>query len=196
MRLAEMFPLPARLLTYALLIVTVVLGAGALKDWYLPSTDGPALTTRARQRIVLTPTKEAREAAKATVTTKVVTLKPKPKDLARIEKRYSLDLNTDKLLTEAVVPKSPDGGEVAVTLTPSGETKISYVPSRPKLFEFGGPLEFGGGALLTSGGQGFRLLAAKDLLRVGFIHLRVEGDLDIVNGNTRGAVALLGVYRR
>lgn len=190
--------LPNRILAYVLIVLSLLFAAGVVKQWYFPNADDApqVLTIRPRQRTVLTPSKEVRSAPKQVETVKVLTPRLSAKDQRAVEKRFSLDLNHDKLLTTAVVPQSPGGGEVAVTLSPDGNVETSFTPSRPPFFALGGPLEVGGGALLSSDGQGFRLFASKELLRVAFLRLRVEGDLDVANGQNRGSVALLVVYRR
>jgi hypothetical protein len=195
-KLGSLFPLPTRILTYILLGLALLVGAGAVKDWYFPgpSEVGAGLTRTHYQRTIETP--EVRRAPKKTVQRDVVIPELPPRQAEKVAERFGLDLDTDALLTKVAIPESPDGGEAAVTLGPSGQVEVTYKPNRPSFFDVGGPLEVGAGVTVNSHGQGIRLFGAKELARVGFVRLRLEGNLDVVSGQTDASASLLAVYRR
>ncbi len=183
---------------YLLLGLTLFFAAGAVKDWYFP--DDPygygstALTRQPSQRTL--ETKVVAKAPHKTLATTVSVPELTPRQTKKIEERYGLNLNIDRLLTEVSIPKLPDGGEAAVTLSPDGQTTVTVQPHRPNFLDIGGGFEVGAGMLVDSRlGEGFRLHAAKDLARVGRINIKLEGDLDVLSGETNGRAALLAVYR-
>lgn len=198
-RLGSMFPLPSRILTYILAGVLLLFAGGAVKDWYFPGVDEPSaiatsLTRKPYQRTL--ETKEIREAPTRVVERPVLAPDLTDRQEEKLEKRFGLDLNTDDLLTRVEIPRAPDGGEAAVTLDAGGQVDVTFRPNRPSFFDLGGSFEVGAGVVLNSRGQGYRLHAEKDLLRMGRTYLNIEGNLDLVGGETDASGALLLVYRR
>lgn len=197
-RLGSLFPMQSRILIYILTGVLVLFAAGAVKDWYFPGSaagDVAGLLTRPQSQLTLQ-TKVVRDAPTRVVERPVLAPDLTERQEKKLAERFSLDLNTNDLLTSVEIPRAPDGGEAAVTLDSDGQVDVTFRPNRPKFFDLGGSLEVGGGVVLNSRGQGFRLHAEKDLLRAGRMYLNLEGNLDLVGGETDASGALLLVYRR
>lgn len=189
-----MFTLPTRILAYVLCGVILLLGGSLLKEWYFPNYEA-IIAGQAREPIVLTEVKVIREAKKVIQTRPVALPVLTDKQQRSTADKFSLDMSVVSLLTQVEVPKAPDGGEAAVTITPEGSVGVTFKPNRRSFWELGGDWEIGGGLVAHGLEQGVRLHGAKDLLRAGRINLKIEADIDLVGSEINSEVALLGVYR-
>lgn len=192
---------PTRYLAYALTALFVLAFGGELVRWYGGGDAAPGRTAATRRPQRLAPTKAAEKMAIAEKPAAVVVKAPTRKQAEKLEQRFTLGLEAAgagdaQLVNVWHIPKAPAGGEVAVTVSPTGQASATFVEEPLPFFAWGGDWEAGAGAVVdVGGGYGVRLHAGKDLLRAGRMVLKVEADLDAVRGETQGRAAVLGVIR-
>lgn len=194
--------LPARPLLYAAGGLALLVGGGIVGAHYFPQVKWVAAPPASFEKplpVIVERTKFIDRVKTETITKEVVVYRPNPKQEARLEEKFHVELSAASspvVLASVEIPKAPQGGEVLVTSTPEGQTVATFAPDRPSFFELGGPFEVGGGILWDSReGQGFRLHAGKDLARIWKINVKATADLDLIGGRTETRAALIGVVR-
>lgn len=169
---------------------------GEVRDWYNPLQQATKIV---RVPIKVPIVKELRVVETKVIRVPVKVYVPTEKEEAKLEKEFHVNLGEGGKQTLGIYdgPKAPHGSSIIAELTPEGETKVTVVPKRASFFAISeGPWEIGAGLLYDMGGErGGRLHIGKDAFRAGRVSIRAEGDLDFLDGETTGRVALLAVVR-
>jgi hypothetical protein len=183
--------LVAKYLAYVAGGLALLFLGGLVRDYYRPQEiqghRPPPVVAKETRKVEAAPRQEVQR-------TLSVPVLP-PKKVEQLEQTYSLDLDETTLLTEVKIPPAPYGGTAVATLDGSGSVELVVAPAPRPFFELGGEWALGAGPSWHNGELGAKLRLARDLARVGPVHLRAEGSLDIVGGETELEAVLLGEVR-